>query len=189
MRRHRRVHHLGPDLLRCHVEVQVTRVMALAAQGSRRALAQLIADVGQHHFRALAHEQLRRRAAEAHQLAPDRSRRAGQQRYFFWSRILSSPLHRRSAGGAQSAYGAHPILDGGTWSGGRTEPMLTACDHESDTDRFDHPLLQPRHRLGDRMAPILRGGRHPPRLSKAVYCDLVLESYRASYFRQQHHKI
>ena len=82
MRRHHRVHHLGPVLFRCHVEVHVTRVMALGAQGSGRALAQVIADVGQHHLRALAHEQMRRRAAEAHQLAFDRSRRAGQQRYF-----------------------------------------------------------------------------------------------------------
>jgi hypothetical protein len=39
--------------------------MAFGAQGRRRALAQLIADVGQHHLRALAQEQMRRRAAEA----------------------------------------------------------------------------------------------------------------------------
>ena len=55
--------------------------MALGAQGRGRALAQLVADVGQHHLGALAHEQMRRRAAEAHQLALDRRRRAGQQRY------------------------------------------------------------------------------------------------------------
>ena len=81
VRRHHRVHDLGPVLFRCHVEVQVTRVMALGAQRRRRALAQFVADVGQHHLRALAHEQMRRRAAEAHQLALDRRRRAGQQRH------------------------------------------------------------------------------------------------------------
>ena len=48
-------------------------------KGRGRALAQLVADVGQHHLRAFAHEQMRRRAAEAHQLALDRRRRAGQQ--------------------------------------------------------------------------------------------------------------
>jgi hypothetical protein len=36
---------------------------------------------GQHHLRAFAHEQMRGRAAEAHQLALDRSRRACQQRH------------------------------------------------------------------------------------------------------------
>jgi hypothetical protein len=45
VRRHHRVHHLGPVLFRCHVEVQVTRVMALGPQGSRRALAEVVADV------------------------------------------------------------------------------------------------------------------------------------------------
>ena len=74
VRRHHRVHHLGPILFRCHVEVQVTRVMRLGAQGRGRALAQFVADIGQHHLRALAHEQMRRRAAEAHQLALDRRR-------------------------------------------------------------------------------------------------------------------
>ena len=91
VRRHHRVHHLGPVLFRCHVEVHVTRVMAIGAQGSRRALAQVVADVGQHHLRALAHEQMRRRAAEAHQLALDRSRRAGQQRYLAVESHLLSP--------------------------------------------------------------------------------------------------
>jgi hypothetical protein len=81
VRRHQRIHHLGPVLFRCHVEVQIPRVMAFGPQGSGRALAQLIADVGQHHLRALAHEQMGRRAAEAHQLALDCRRRTGQQRY------------------------------------------------------------------------------------------------------------
>jgi hypothetical protein len=39
----------------------------------------------------LAHEQMRRRAAEAHQLALDRSRRAGQQRYLALQPHLLSP--------------------------------------------------------------------------------------------------
>jgi hypothetical protein len=56
--------------------------MAIGAQGSRRALAQIVADVGQDHLGALAHEQMRRRGTEAHQRALDRGRRAGQQRYF-----------------------------------------------------------------------------------------------------------
>ena len=55
--------------------------MPIGAQGSGRALAQLVADIGQHHLRALAHEQMRGRAAEAHQLALEGSRRAGQQRH------------------------------------------------------------------------------------------------------------
>ena len=93
VRRHHRVHHLGPVLFRCHVEVQVTRVMALGAQGSRGALAQLVADVGQHHLGALAHEQMRRRAAEAHQLALDRSRRAVSSATLPWSRIFFPPCH------------------------------------------------------------------------------------------------
>jgi hypothetical protein len=62
--------------------VHITRVMAIGAQGSRRALAQLIANVGQHHFRTLAHEQMRRRTAETHEFALDRGRRTGQQRHF-----------------------------------------------------------------------------------------------------------
>jgi hypothetical protein len=94
VRRHHRVHHLGPVLFRCHVEVQVARFMAVGAQGCRRALAQLIADVGQHHLRALAHEQMGRRAAEAHQLALDRSRRAGQQRYLAPQSHCVLPLDR-----------------------------------------------------------------------------------------------
>jgi hypothetical protein len=113
VRRHYRVHHLAPVLFRCHVEVHVTGVVASGAQGRRRALAEFVADVGQHHLRALAHEQMRRRAAEAHQLTLDRRRRAGQQRYFALESHLLSPaslliggrmrhfgagLHRRRGG-------------------------------------------------------------------------------------------
>ncbi len=94
VRRHHGICHLGPILFRCHVEVQVTRVMPIGAQGRGRALAQFIADIGQHHLRALAHEQVRRRAAEAHQLALDRSRRAGQQRYLAPQSDPALPFHR-----------------------------------------------------------------------------------------------
>jgi hypothetical protein len=69
---------LRPVLFRCHVEMRVARVVALGAQGSRGALAQVVADVGS----ALPSRTNRCAAAQPHQLALDRSRRAGQQRYF-----------------------------------------------------------------------------------------------------------
>ena len=94
LRRHHRVHHLRPVLFRCHVEVEIAGVMALGAQGGRGALAQVVADVGQHDLSALAHEQMRRGAAEAHQLALDRGRRTGQQRYLALKSHLLPPLHR-----------------------------------------------------------------------------------------------
>jgi hypothetical protein len=94
VRRHHRVHHLGPVLVRCHVAVQVTRVMAIGAQGRRRALAQVIADVGQHHLRALAHEEMGGGGAEAHEFALDRGRRAGQQRYLAPQSHRVLPFHR-----------------------------------------------------------------------------------------------
>jgi hypothetical protein len=48
------VHHLDPVLLLCHVEVEVAVavVVVLGAQGRRGALAQVVADVGQHHLGA-----------------------------------------------------------------------------------------------------------------------------------------
>ena len=122
MRRHHRVHHCGPVLFRCHVEVQVARVVALGAQGRRGALAQVVADVGQHHFGALAHEQMRRGAAEAHQFALDRRRRAGQQRYF----VLESHLSSLS-----------PLI------GGRMR-HFAACLHRRAAVRLE-PMLALRH--------------------------------------------
>jgi len=87
--------------------------MPVGAQGSGRALAQFIADIGQHHLRALAHEQMRRRAAESHQLALDRRRRAGQQRYLAPQSHPVLPFHRRSPAGCAISRAAS-IAGGGT---------------------------------------------------------------------------
>ena len=68
--------------------------MALGAQGSRRALAQFVADVGQDDLRALADEQMRGRAAEAHEFAFDGGGGAGEQRYFVPQSHTVLPFHR-----------------------------------------------------------------------------------------------
>jgi hypothetical protein len=134
VRRHHRVHDLGPVVFRCHNEVQVTRVMALGTEGGRGALAQVVADVGQHHLGALAHEQMRRRAAEAHQLALDRSRRAGQQRHLALESHLLSPAS--SLIGGRMRYFVSCLH---RWTVGRVEAALALTLFGNYHRAFCHP--------------------------------------------------